>query len=69
MKTYCYVEPDIDGISPIKQCLTEEEILDRYWEYWSKKGFERGEYTPLITFESCIDDWVVINWAYIDPIK
>lgn len=69
MKKYCFVEPDIDGISPVLQCFTEEQILDEYWEHWSKKGVERKEFIPLLTFEKCIEDWVVIHWAYPDSVK
>jgi hypothetical protein len=47
---------------------TEAQILEEYWEYWKgrmeqKYGSDYEEITP----ENCIDDWVVVNWAWEKP--
>ncbi len=43
----------------------EEQILDEYWDHWRalmELKYEPGHY--LINKEQCIEDWVVINWAW-----
>ena len=63
MKTYCYVEPD-ENMNPVEVCLTEEEILSKYWDFWYAKMITKyGEDHELITEENFIDDWIVVNWA------
>ena len=51
--------------------ITEEEILEEYWDYWFK-AMCQALYKPntgafgkpeLITKENCIDDWVSVHWA------
>jgi hypothetical protein len=43
--------------------MSESEILDHYWDYWSNKMSERG-LSSLITKENCINDFIVTNWAW-----
>jgi hypothetical protein len=47
---------------PVKVVMTEAQILKLYWVYWSTRMFEIGK-GPMATEQTCIDDWVVINWA------
>lgn len=66
---YKYYEPDTlpDGtcIGSIEITMTEEEILNFYWDFWSKKMKERyGEDYSLITKERCIEDFIIVNWAF-----
>lgn len=58
MKTYRHVDPD--GFHD----YTEKQILDWYWNFWSRKMKERGRPEEYITEENCIEDWVVCNWAW-----
>ena len=61
MKTYLYLEQDVPG--PIE--ITEQEILDRYWDFWSEQVIKvRGPDFPHLNKETCIEDWVVSNWAW-----
>lgn len=55
-----------DNISfnPITRCVDENEILEIYWEYWSEGMKLRGYPEEEITKEACIDQWVVVNWAW-----
>lgn len=63
MKKYSFVTPD-ENFDAIVEVLTEEEILERYWEFWRGKMVKKfGENSELITKENCIDDWVCCNWA------
>lgn len=41
---------------------TEQQILDETFVWWSGRMRERG-LDHLITYEQCIQDWVVVNWA------
>lgn len=44
---------------------TEQQILDEYWDYWSGRMIEKfGTGDERITQENCIDDFVVVNWAW-----
>ena len=45
--------------------MTEEQILDVWWDYF-KTRMDRvfGENYFQTTKEECIEDWVVINWAW-----
>ena len=57
MKLYRYSDPGCDDVE-----LTEAEIIDRYFEYWSGKMHELGR-EDLITLENCVTDFCVIHWA------
>ena len=66
---YKYYEPDTlpDGtyIGDIEIVMTEDEIINFYWDYWSKRMKEKyGENHHLITRERCIEDFVIVNWAF-----
>lgn len=63
MKTYEIAWPGDNGEICIER-MTEEQILNDYWDYWSKRMKEVvGENSPEITKERCIEDWVIGNWA------
>lgn len=53
--------------------VTEDEIRATYWPYWvgeMNKAIERGSLnvTPeMITWENCLDDFIVVNWAWELP--
>lgn len=70
MKTYCYNEPIYDGPCLIGNDIiemTEQQILEEYWGYWSSKMKTSGKLNLLVdglTEQNCIDDWVVVNWAW-----
>jgi len=61
MKVYKYVEPDIDFL-PIEHIITDEQILEQYWDYWSDNMKKLGR-VNLITKSNCIDDFLIIHWA------
>lgn len=50
---------DQDG----EKIYTEEEILNEYYPYWSRRMIEHGGLSPLITESHCLDDFIVVNWA------
>ena len=70
--TTCYPAPhptqdfDID----VWETLSDKEILDQYWEWWSgqmkRAYYEKrlhGGGLELITPEKCIEDWCIVHWA------
>ena len=63
MKRYKYVEPDEND--QVKEVvLTEEDILNEYWEFWSRKMAEKfGNDHEDITEKNCISDWLTVHWA------
>ena len=47
--------------------ITEQEIRVEYWPYWYErmcKKFGKQEVDSKFTFEDCLDDWVIVNWAW-----
>lgn len=61
MTTYLYNELGAD--KPLE--ITDKKILEIYWGVWSQRMREKyGDLSPLITETNCIQDWVVVNWAW-----
>lgn len=42
---------------------SEEEILKDYYDYWCKGMIASGKEDEICP-QDCIDDWVIINWAW-----
>ena len=64
MKVYLFNDWD-ENDNPLIKEITEDEILEDYWSYWSDKMIKKFGYGhELITKEKCIDDWIVVNWAW-----
>lgn len=67
MKYWTYVELGDDGVSPVYETLSDQEILDRYWDYWYGRmceKFGKDHVDATYTKQDCIDDWVVVHWAW-----
>jgi hypothetical protein len=46
---------------------SESEIRSEYYPYWLKKMYEKFGKTYVdanYSFEDCLDDWIVVNWAW-----
>jgi hypothetical protein len=55
------------GSGNIVVTMSEDEILDMYWAWWYNKmcaKFGREVVDSDYTKQDCIDDWVVVNWAW-----
>jgi hypothetical protein len=68
MKYYCYntwkTDPSVDSYVEV---VSEEEILAEYYDRWynamvSKFGKEAVD--AGYCKDDCIDDWVIVNWAW-----
>lgn len=45
--------------------MTEAEIMESYWPYWKKQMEKKfGVGSDLITQAHCLDDWIVVHWAW-----
>lgn len=66
MRTFEYIEPGGErGETYEKITITDEEILAIYWNHWKSLMVSKfGPDHELITKENCIDDFVVVHWAY-----
>jgi len=61
MKTYLINVQD----APEPVTMTEDQILEEYWEFWQTRMIKKfGANSSLINKKNCIDDWVVVNWAW-----
>ena len=67
MKYYTIVEPDDRDGSPVYETLSEQEILDQYWDYWYGRmcqKFGKEHVDVNYTKQDCIDHWVIVHWAW-----
>lgn len=59
-RRFAYNELDQDD--PV--IVTDTDILRDYYLYWSREMLKHGGLSPRITPENCIEDFVVVNWAW-----
>lgn len=43
---------------------TEQQIVDEYFEQWKQQMIRAG-HKDLISEERCVEDWVVVHWAWM----
>lgn len=65
MRYYSYNEynPDDDDVVT----LSEEDIRKTYYPYWYGKmceKFGKEHVDKTYSFEDCLCDWIVVNWAW-----
>ena len=47
--------------------LSEEDIRKSYWPYWYGRmceKFGKEHVDEHYSFEECLEDWIVVNWAW-----
>lgn len=71
MKTYAYNDPIFDGTGNLVGNsivnVTEPQILNVYWDYWYDemcKKFGKEHVDTHYSTTDCIEDWVIVNWAW-----
>ena len=47
--------------------VTEEQILDVYYRWWSGEMLRVGGRSPRITTQNCIDDYITVQMAWEVP--
>ena len=63
MRYYNYNTFDATGKASLKS-ISDREILNSYWDSWKKRMLQIGYHEFDCDEESCIKDWVAINWAW-----
>ena len=58
-----YIVTGFDGNNGVEEILTEDEILDYYWKYWSSAQWSAGVDPIDITPEDCVQDFVLVHLA------
>jgi len=68
MRYWTIVTPaDTKSCTPIYETLSETEILEQYWDYWSSRmiaKYGEDEFHRTWSKQDCIDDWCIIHWAW-----
>lgn len=74
MRYWSYNEPiwDDDGNITGDEVITksEEDIIREYYPYWMARMVEKFGLAAFVrnyTKQDCIDDWLVVNWAWEVP--
>lgn len=63
----CYSIAYLDGDIDVIETLSEEEILSEYWDYWYDrmcKKFGKEHVDANYCRQDCIDDWIIVHWAW-----
>ena len=66
MRYYSFNEQDDKG-NDVVQTMSEDEIREEYYGFWKQqmiKKYGEEEFNKTWSFEDCLDDWVVVNWAW-----
>lgn len=58
--TICYPGDEDEAVY---ETLSEDQIIEQYYKYWSIKMIEAGKGDD-ITRERCIEDWTIVHWAW-----
>lgn len=64
MKYHVFVEPlyGCDHIT-VMVYLTEQQILDFYWEFWKGKMEYLGRH-DRISEDGCVEDFLISSWSH-----
>lgn len=69
MKYYSYNEYITDPLLDNHVVtVSEEDIRRDYYPYWYKRmcdKYGKDHVDKTYSFEDCLDDWVVVNWAWL----
>jgi hypothetical protein len=69
MRYYCYNEYTTDPLLDNRvETMSEEDIRITYYPYWYKRmcdKFGKEHVDNTYSFQDCIDDWVVVNGAWL----
>lgn len=58
---WAYDEPTPEGNRHV--VMSEKQIFRAYYPYWRKMMRKVGKRGSMY---NCIDDWIIVNWAYLD---
>ena len=55
-----------EGEDPVVT-VSEDDVRRDYYPYWYErmcKKFGKDQVDSQYSFEDCLDDWIVVNWAW-----
>lgn len=61
MRTFQWIEPGDDGVTPVVRTITEAEIREQYFPWWTEQMRKRG--ADRVFFADCVEDFCVVHWA------
>jgi hypothetical protein len=64
MRYFCYNELT-DDESNLVVTVSEDEIRQTYYPYWQTQMTRVGRNLDDYTFEDCLEDWMIVNGAWI----
>jgi hypothetical protein len=68
MRYFEYVEPDDTlEMEPLTIRVSEDDIRREYYPYWYERmceKFGKKLVDESYTFNDCLDDWMITNWAW-----
>ena len=66
MRYYSYNEY-VEDESNLIVTMSEEDIRRDYWPFWYGKmckKYGKEHVDANYSFEECLEDWIVVNWAW-----
>ena len=67
MRYWSYNEQTESLDDAVVVTVSDDDILDMYWAWWYSKMCEKFGKEVVdrdYTKQDCIDDWVVVHWAW-----
>ena len=67
MRYFCYNEYVEDPNTNSVVTVSEEDVRRDYYPYWYDKmckKFGKEVVDRDYSFKDCLDDWIVVNWAW-----
>ena len=65
-------DPLMEGCSNNTVTLSEQEILDSYYPFWYDrlcKNYSKEYVDANFSKEDCIEEWVIIHWAWESTVE
>jgi hypothetical protein len=66
MRYYSYNEPD-ENEDNVVITVSEDDVRETYYPFWKGKmiaKYGEEEYNKRWSFEDCLQDWIVVHWAW-----
>jgi hypothetical protein len=67
MRYFCYNEYTEDPNANSVVTVSEEDVRRDYYPFWYDKmckKYGKEHVDKTYSFEDCLDDWIVVNWAW-----
>ena len=67
MRFFCYNEFVFDDSGVVGNAVvvvSEDDIRRDYYPWWKEQLKRSGRNPDDYTFDDCLDDWMVVNWAW-----